>query len=114
MAAAEALANLAKEKVPKEVLKAYGGKAMSFGREYLIPTPFDPRLIYTVSKAVAKAAIDSGVARKPIEDWDAYDVELRNRGQRIISADSKSDLENQKNSLVIEGGKRRMYGFPRL
>lgn len=53
MAAAEALAKLAREPVPKEVLAAYGKESMEFGREYIIPTPFDPRLIYVVSKAVA-------------------------------------------------------------
>jgi len=52
---------------------------MSFGREYIIPTPFDPRLIENVATAVAKAAMDSGVARKPIEDWEAYKAELNAR-----------------------------------
>lgn len=69
MAAANALAKLARLPVPKEVLKAYGIDKMSFGREYIIPTPFDPRLIYEVSTAVAKAAIETGVARKIITDW---------------------------------------------
>ena len=72
MAAANALAKLAREPVPQEVLSAYGKKSMSFGKEYIIPTPFDPRLIYVVSTAVAKAAIESGVARKIISDWDQY------------------------------------------
>ena len=62
MAAALALAELAQQPVPDEVARAYGGKRMSFGREYIIPTPFDPRLIYVVSEAVAKAAISSGAA----------------------------------------------------
>ena len=79
LAAAEALARLAKEKVPEEVLKAYGKDKMEFGREYLIPTPFDPRLIYRVSMAVAKAAIEDGVARKKILDWNAYEQELKTR-----------------------------------
>lgn len=64
MAAALALAKLAREPVPPEVLQAYDKKSMSFGREYLIPTPFDPRLITVVSTAVAKTAIESGVARR--------------------------------------------------
>lgn len=63
MAAAKAIAGLAREPVPKEVLQAYGKESMTFGREYIIPTPFDPRLIYVVSKAVAKAAMESGVAK---------------------------------------------------
>jgi malate dehydrogenase (oxaloacetate-decarboxylating)(NADP+) len=79
MAAAEALAKLAREPVPKEVLEAYGKESMEFGREYIIPTPFDPRLIYVVSKAVAKAAIDSGVAKREITDWDQYEKELYER-----------------------------------
>ena len=72
MAAARALAALAKEDVPEVVLKAYGVDSMSFGREYLIPKPFDPRVLTWEASAVAKAACDTGVARKPITDWDAY------------------------------------------
>lgn len=79
MAAALALAKLAREPVPVEVLQAYDKKTMSFGREYLIPTPFDPRLITVVSTAVARTAIESGIARKPITNWAQYEVELRNR-----------------------------------
>jgi len=72
MAASHALAKLAKEDVPEEVLKAYGAKSMAFGREYLIPKPFDPRVLTWEAPAVAKAACDTGIARKPITDWDAY------------------------------------------
>lgn len=57
---------------------------MEFGKEYIIPTPFDPRLISVVSIAVAKAAIESGVAKKPITDWAKYEEELKQRGARII------------------------------
>lgn len=84
MAAARALADLAREPVPAEVLKAYGKDSIEFGREYIIPTPFDPRLISVVSTAVARAAMDSGVAKKPITDWDKYDNELKQRGGRVI------------------------------
>jgi malate dehydrogenase (oxaloacetate-decarboxylating)(NADP+) len=84
MAAAEAIAKLAREPVPKEVALAYNNEGMGFGREYIIPTPFDPRLIHVVSKAVARAAIESGVAKKPITDWDKYEQELKDRGSRII------------------------------
>jgi malate dehydrogenase (oxaloacetate-decarboxylating)(NADP+) len=84
MAAARALADLARQPVPSEVLKAYGKETLDFGREYIIPTPFDPRLISVVSKAVAKAAIDSGAARKPITDWAKYEEELKQRGGRIV------------------------------
>jgi malate dehydrogenase (oxaloacetate-decarboxylating)(NADP+) len=57
---------------------------MEFGREYIIPTPFDPRLIHVVSKAVARAAMESGVAKKPIKDWQKYEQELVHRGASII------------------------------
>jgi malate dehydrogenase (oxaloacetate-decarboxylating)(NADP+) len=76
MAASHALAKLAKEDVPEVVLKAYGVNSMSFGREYLIPKPFDPRVLTWEAPAVAKAACDTGVARKPIADWDAYREQL--------------------------------------
>lgn len=79
LAAVQALADLAKENVPDMVVKAYGDDKISFGREYLIPKPLDPRLITTISPAVAKAAMESGLARKPITDWDGYHQELLNR-----------------------------------
>lgn len=79
MAAALALADLARQPVPDEVARAYEGKRFSFGPDYIIPTPFDPRLIYVVSEAVAKAAISSGVATLPIEDWTEYKFSLRAR-----------------------------------
>ncbi len=79
LAAVKALADLAKEKVPETVFSAYGGKEFSFGREYIIPKPFDPRVLWKVAPAVAKAAIDSGVARVVIEDWRAYEEELKER-----------------------------------
>jgi malate dehydrogenase (oxaloacetate-decarboxylating)(NADP+) len=84
MAAAKAIAHLAREPVPPEVLKAYNKSSLTFGKEYIIPTPFDPRLITTVSIAVSKAAIESGVAKKPITDWDKYEKELKSRGARIV------------------------------
>ncbi len=79
LAAAHALAKLAREDVPDEVAAAYGGQRPSYGPEYIIPVPFDPRLIIEIPIAVAKAAIDSGVARKPIENFDAYRRTLRAR-----------------------------------
>jgi len=78
-AAAHALADLAREDVPDEVAAAYAGAHLQFGPEYLIPAPFDPRLIVAVPKAVATAAMESGVARKPIIDMDAYETELKTR-----------------------------------
>ena len=79
IAAARALATLARENVPEEVAAAYGGRRLSYGPEYLIPVPFDPRLIVEIPVAVAKAAMESGVAKKPIADFDAYRRELRLR-----------------------------------
>ena len=79
MAAVKALADLAKESVPEQVNLVYDETRLSFGKDYIIPKPFDPRLITTVPVAVAKAAIDSGVAQAPIEDWDRYKEVLESR-----------------------------------
>ncbi|MBC7920903.1 MAG: NADP-dependent malic enzyme [Ferruginibacter sp.] len=79
LAAVHAIANLAKEIVPESVNKAYDNHILSFGKDYLIPKPLDPRLITAISPAVARAAIASGVARKVIEDWDAYHQQLQQR-----------------------------------
>ncbi len=79
MACSLALAELAREPVPESVSKAYGGKKMEFGPEYIVPTPFDPRLITRIPVAVAKAAMDTGVATKPIADWDIYRKQLQAR-----------------------------------
>ncbi len=86
IAAAHALASLAREHVPDEVIKAYGGRDMKFGKHYIIPTPFDSRLIYVVPIAVAKAAVASGVARKPIKDWDAYKKQLQARRDPTVNS----------------------------
>jgi len=79
LAASKALASLAKEPVPASVLKAYNIDKLSFGKDYIIPKPLDPRLISRVASAVAKAAIDSGVAKFPITDWEAYKTSLDRR-----------------------------------
>ena len=79
IAAAEAIAMLAREDVPDAVADAYGGQVLQYGEDYIIPAPFDPRLISAVSSAVAKAAMDSGVARKPIKDLDRYRRDLSAR-----------------------------------
>ncbi len=78
MAAARALASLAKEPVPEEVKKAYG-RSFTFGRNYIVPKPFDPRVIEYEAIAVAKAACEEGLAEKPITDWDEYKKTLRTR-----------------------------------
>jgi malate dehydrogenase (oxaloacetate-decarboxylating)(NADP+) len=97
IAACHALARLAKEPVPERVNTAYNVKNLTFGKEYIIPKPLDHRLIVEVASAVAKAAMDSGVARKPITDWTAYHEELNRRlgyGHKIvrdITAKAKMD-----------------------
>jgi len=79
IAAVHALAGLARKKVPEMVIRAYGGEDFSFGKNYIIPKPFDPRVLWHVAPAVAKAAIESGVAKVPITDWNAYEEELKER-----------------------------------
>ncbi|MDT0557724.1 NADP-dependent malic enzyme [Ichthyenterobacterium sp. W332] len=79
MAAVKALAELAKEPVPEQVNIAYGETRLTFGKDYIIPKPFDPRLIAEIPPAVAKAAMDSGIAKEPIEDWGKYKESLRQR-----------------------------------
>ena len=79
IAAVHAIANLAMEPVPESVMMAYNEKNLSFGPTYIIPKPMDPRLLTTVAPAVAKAAMESGVARMPITDWEGYNAQLRKR-----------------------------------
>lgn len=105
LAAVHALANLAKEPVPDMVVKAYGTDKIQFGREYLIPKPLDPRLITTVSPAVAKAAMDSGIAKNPITDWGAYNVELQKRigiDQKLMSRIIDRAKKNPKRVVFAE------------
>src|SRR6202790_1498771 len=83
IAAARALADLAREDVPDEVAAAYGARP-KYGRDYIIPVPFDPRLIFAVPPAVAKAAMDTGVARKPIADMNVYREQLRSRRDPVV------------------------------
>jgi malate dehydrogenase (oxaloacetate-decarboxylating)(NADP+) len=97
MAAVKALAILAKQSVPEQVNIAYGETKLNFGRDYIIPKPFDPRLISTVAPAVAKAAMDSGVAQIEITDWEKYKDELQdrlgsdNKMIRLLTNRAKSD-----------------------
>lgn len=105
LAAVHALARLAKEPVPDMVVKAYGADKIQFGREYLIPKPLDPRLITTVSPAVAKAAIASGMAKKPITDWEAYNLELQKRigiDQKLMSRVIDRAKKNPKRVVFAE------------
>ena len=111
IAAAEALAELAREDVPDEVAAAYHGSKLSFGRDYLIPAPFDPRLISRIPVAVAKAAMATGVARKNIENLDAYAVELSARLDPIAGTlqNVYSYVKgNPKRVIFAEGEQERM------
>ncbi len=106
IAAAEALAELAREPVPEEVAAAYGGRAQSFGRDYIIPAPFDPRLMEVVASAVAGAAVQSGVAQKPIANVEAYRQELRarlNPTVAVMSLAYENARQNPKRVLFAEG-----------
>ncbi len=105
LAAVQALAELTKEPVPDIVNKAYGDDTISFGKDYLIPKPLDPRLITTLSPAIAKAAMESGVAKKPIEDWEAYTVQLQQRlgiDQRLMSRVIARAKQNPKRVVFAE------------
>jgi malate dehydrogenase (oxaloacetate-decarboxylating)(NADP+) len=106
IAAAEALAELAREPVPEEVAAAYGGRTHSFGRDYIIPAPFDPRLMEVVASAVAEAAVQSGVAQKPIANMEAYRQELRarlNPTVAVMSLAYENARQNPKRVLFAEG-----------
>lgn len=106
LAAAYALAALAKEEVPESVKRAYGVKEMKFGREYIIPKPFDPRVLTWVAPAVAKAAMDTGVARREIEDFEEYKRQLNirmGRAQVIMTPVFKRASQNPKSVVLPEG-----------
>jgi malate dehydrogenase (oxaloacetate-decarboxylating)(NADP+) len=128
LAAVKALAELAKSPVPDIVNLAYNEKTISFGPTYIIPKPFDPRLLATVAPAVAKAAMDSGVARVNITNWDAYTIELNkrlgldNQLSRILSNKARSnpkriifaDAENAKILKAAQLVLEENIGYPIL
>lgn len=128
LAAAKALAKLAKEDVPEIVNQAYNKQNLHFGKEYIIPKPLDPRLITTVAPAVAKAAMETGVARKPISDWNAYHLELErrmgldNKLIRYINERAQSDpkrilfgqAENIRVLKAVQAVKHDGLGIPML
>ena len=106
LACAHALADLARQDVPEEVAAAYHGKRPKYGPEYIIPAPFDPRLISEIPPYVAQAAMDTGVARKPIEDMEAYKKSLAQRQDptaAILQGISSSVVENPKTIVFAEG-----------
>ncbi len=105
VAAVRAIAELAKKPVPEVVTAAYNTTSLSFGRQYIIPKPLDPRLLVTVAPAVAKAAMDSGVARKPIKDWDKYTEGLLQRmglDNKLIRGLTEKAQENPKRVVFAE------------
>ena len=111
LAAVHALANLAKETVPDMVTRAYGNSIIDFGREYLIPKPLDPRLITSISPAVAKAAMDSGVAKYHIEDWEKYNEDLLKRigiDQKLISRVITRAKKNPKRVVFTEANHHKI------
>ena len=101
MAAAYAIAELAHLPVPEVVRKAYNGKNFTFGRDYILPTPFDPRLLPTVSAAVARAAMDTGVATMPIKDFDEYKLSLEARMNPAINMLHNALKKAKKNKARI-------------
>jgi malate dehydrogenase (oxaloacetate-decarboxylating)(NADP+) len=106
LAAVYALARLAKEVVPENVSKAYNVMNLVFGKEYIIPKPLDPRLITTVAPAVAKAAMESGVACRPIDDWDQYKLELSQRlglDNQLFHGMINKAKQNPKKIVFAEG-----------
>ena len=106
VAAAKAIAKLAREDVPDEVVAAYGGDRPHYGKNYIIPSTFDPRLITTIPVAVAKAAIDTGVAQKPIKDFDVYTDELEARldpSVGIMQGINTKIKKSQKRIVFAEG-----------
>lgn len=111
VAAVKALAALAKEPVPDIVTNAYNTTTITFGREYLIPKPLDPRLVSTISVAVAQAAVASGVARNTIEDWDEYKAELDRRlghDNSIIRTIRERTRNSGKRIVFAEGGRLKV------
>ena len=111
MAAVKALATLAKEKIPEIVINAYGGKDFSFGREYIIPKPFDPRVLWYVAPAVAKAAIETGVAKIKITDWNTYREELKERlglSKEVVRVMIHKAQKNPKRVVFPEGEEEKI------
>ncbi|WP_323763804.1 NADP-dependent malic enzyme [Marinovum sp.] len=110
IACAEALAELAREDVPDEVALAYG-KNLTFGRDYIIPTPFDPRLIHRIPPAVARAGMDTGAARRPIVDMEAYELSLKSRldpTASILRGINARARANQARMIFAEGDDPRV------
>lgn len=111
IAVVEAIGDLAMREAADTVVAAYGGKAFSFGRDYLIPKPFDPRLMTIIPPRVAKAAMDTGVATRPIQDWDAYQRELETfvfRSGMTMKPVFELAKRNQQRIVFAEGESQRV------
>jgi malate dehydrogenase (oxaloacetate-decarboxylating)(NADP+) len=111
LAAVHAIANLAKQPVPESVKRAYGKKDLKFGKEYILPKPMDPRLITTISPAVAKAAMESGVAKSAITDWKAYEEQLKEKlglDQKLMSGIIQKAKSNPKKVIFAEGNHHKV------
>jgi malate dehydrogenase (oxaloacetate-decarboxylating)(NADP+) len=111
VAAAKAIALLARENVPDEVVAAYGGDRPKYGKNYIIPSTFDPRLISVIPSAVAQAAMKSGVARKKIKDFDIYKDELSNRldpSMSLMQGINAKIRKNPKRVIFAEGEDENM------
>jgi malate dehydrogenase (oxaloacetate-decarboxylating)(NADP+) len=117
MAASKALAALAKEPVPANVCAAYGGNKFEFGPDYIIPKPFDPRVLYWEAPAVAKAACDTGVAQQPITDWDAYRARLEgmtSKSQQVMRTILTKAKQEPKRVVFPEGENPKVVEAARL
>lgn len=111
IAAVHALANLAREDIPDSVRKLYDGEDLEFGPTYIIPKPFDPRVLTWVATAVAKAAVESGVARQPISDWEAYRNSLESRlghSQEVVRRIMQKAKRNPKRIVFPEGNDQKI------
>lgn len=113
LAAAHSLAELARESVPENVIRAYGGRPITFGPEYIIPKPFDHRVLLWVAPAVARAAMETGVARRPIEDFEAYQARLETmlapaRGLIRTSINRSKDSKARPRVVFAEGDEARI------
>lgn len=111
MAASRALSELAKEDVPDVVANAYGGVTLEYGPEYIIPKPFDPRVLWKVAPAVARAAMETGVAKEPITDWHAYEEELKERlgfSKEILRLMISKAQKNPKTIVYCEGEEEKI------
>ncbi len=111
LAAARAIAKIAREDVPERIREAYPDAVLTFGPDYILPKPMDPRLLVAVSPAVARAAMETGVARRPISDWDTYAESLKRYGAECADGVCYPVLLNSREALEKLAAR---YGFTGL